>query len=139
MYRRLRTILRNLIRSESFSQSSQIIEVTGLISMRASDFFVQFDDITPAHQGKFLGLWGTLSNAKLSGETIWLNTGGPSMPSIPVDTIDESALLTLSRGNELEDLAGAYVLALGRVEHSAGGKQYVRIRDLSYIAIVLHD
>lgn len=139
MYRRLRTVLRNLARSESFSRSSQIIEVTGLVSLRASDFFVHFDDVGPEHFGKFLGLWGTLSDARLSGETIWLNTGGPRMPSIPVDAIDETTLLMLSRGSELEDLAGAYVLALGKVDQSVGGKRYVAIRDLSYIAVILHD
>lgn len=139
MYRRLRTVLRNLIRSETFSRSSQIIEVTGLVSLRASDFFVHFDELGPGHMGQFLGLWGTLSDARVSGETIWLNTGGPQMPSIPVDAVDESVLLTLSRGGELEDLAGAYVLALGKVEQSGGGKRYVRIRDLSHIAVILHD
>ncbi|MEW5836022.1 MAG: hypothetical protein AB1832_13255 [Pseudomonadota bacterium] len=128
-----------MIRSETFSRSSQIIEVTGLVSLRASDFFVHFDDIGPEHMGKLLGLWGTLSDARVSGETIWLNTGGPQMPSIPVDAVDESVLLTLSRGSELEDLAGAYVLALGKVDQSGGGKRYVRIRDLSHIAVILHD
>lgn len=138
MYRKLRTILRNLIRSEAFSQSSQIIEVTGLVSLKASDFFVHFEDVGREHLGQFLGLWGTLSDARLSGETIWLNTGGPSMPSIPVDAINEPVLLGLARGDELEDLAGAYVLALGKVEHSVNGKRYVALNDLTHIAIILH-
>lgn len=139
MYRRLRTILRNLIRSEAFSQSSQIIEVTGLVTSEASEFFVHFDDVNQGHLGMFLGLWGTLSDARLSGETIWLNTGGSRMPSIPVDASEEPTLLGLSRGEELEDLAGAYVLALGKVEQSASGKRYVLLRDLTHISIILHD
>jgi len=139
MYRRLRTILRNLIRSESFRQSSQIIEVTNLVTSKASDFFVHFDDVKHQHLGKFLGLWGTLSDARLSAETIWLNTGGPIMPSIPVDESNETTLLGLARATELEDLAGAYVLVLGKVEQSGTWKKYVSFRDLTYISIILHD
>lgn len=138
MYRKLRTVLRNLIRSSSFGQSPQIIEVPGIITSKASDFFVHFDDIKYQQLGKFLGLWGTLSDARISGETIWLNTGGPTMPSIPVSTSEEPDLLGLARAEELEDLAGAYILVLGKVEQSTSWKKYVSFRDLTYISIVLH-
>lgn len=137
MYRRLRSMLKGLITSSGLETSTQFIEVPGVITAQAKHFFVHCDVAGPDHYGKFLGFWGSLTDARRgSNGAIWLNTGGKSEPSIPIYQDDEQALLQLARADDLEDLAGAYILVLGKLNSSKNEKPFITHSGPLYLALI---
>lgn len=137
MYRRLRSMLRGLITSSGLETSNQYIEVPGIITRQAKHFFVHCDVAGPNHHDKFFGFWGSLTDARRgSNGTIWLNTGGKREPSIPISEEDEQALLQLARAEDLEDLAGAYILVLGKLNSSKHDKPFITNSGPLYLALI---
>jgi hypothetical protein len=132
MHRKTRTLLRTLIHSEDFAKSHQTIELTGEVSLPAHRFFVPVDtDDMPIG---LRGFWGRLVSARLKNGTIWLNT---ESTVIPIDESELDVLLSIARVDELEQLANAHVLVIGKKAVSDKRKVYFDFKkDLTRIALI---
>lgn len=135
--RRLSTLLKNLILSEDFRCSEQLISVeSGLFKVR--DFFVPFARAEFDELERMRGYWGLISDAAQSGDqppSLWLNTGGRQDLSVVVDSALTDDFTQRFPIHELEDLAGAYVLVFGCVRVSKNGKKYIAVHDISRITL----
>jgi hypothetical protein len=136
MHRRLSSLLRTLISAPNFSYSDQNIEIAGQAVLPAREFFVQLPNVTHQYVGQFRGYWGMLTDARFGADgALWLNSGGRSDISICIPTEHVHVVMERYRLDDVEDLAGAYVLALGAVGVSSNNKLYCVIDDPSMIAI----
>lgn len=135
-HRRLSTLLLNLIRSEQFRNSDQIIEIIGGVSIPAKDFFVPFLEVKPSHFGKFRGFWGMIADANRgnTGE-LWLNSGHRGRLSICVKKEISRELQGRYKLYDDEGFAGSYALILGDYRQSKNGKNYIALSDIGYIAL----
>lgn len=136
MHRRLSTILRNLMMSEQFRTSHQMVEITGVGEFTVANFFVPFGAVAPAHVNQYRGYWGMLVSARF-GQTgaLWLNSGGRDDMSVCVPEQFVNELYVRFRISDEEELAGIYALVLGNLRTSQDGKKYVRVEDLCFIAL----
>lgn len=136
-HRRLSTLLKNLILSEDFRRSEQLISVeSGLFKVR--DFFVPFAHAEVDELERMRGYWGLISDAAQSGDqppSLWLNTGGRQDLSVVVDSSLADDFTQRFPIHELEDLAGAYVLVFGCVRVSKNAKKYIAVQDISRITL----
>lgn len=139
MHRRLSTLLRNLMLSDQFRNSDQIIALPEG-QFRVRDFFVPFSQAGAHLVGEFRGYWGMLSDARRGqGEQIWLNSGGQQNVSTAVNAELIPEFNRRFQIEELEDLAGAYVLVFGTLGRSPRDKLYLACNDLRYITVSLAD
>lgn len=137
MHRRLSTLLRNLMHSNDFRNSDQLISMPEG-EFRVRSLFVNFDDINHAHAAEYRGFWGMLSDARFGGsQELWLNTGGRDDVSIVVPAELVGSFAQRFRVDDAEDLAGAYVLVFGELKVSLGGKAYIACNDLQRITVNL--
>lgn len=136
-HRRLRPLLRTLIEAPDFATSHVEIDVPGCQPLPAHTFFVKFEDLNGAHMGEVRGLWGMVASARLTQDGIWLNSGGRASLSVllPNDMVD--AALGRYRVDDLEQLAGAYLLVIGRARWSQNGKQFCVPDTAQHIALIL--
>lgn len=126
----LRRILHRLVQSPNFRESdTEIIFYKNatdvMLSGNVSDIVCGFEDIKKEiHNDKTMFYWGPVASAKKTNDgKIWLNSGGQySSVSVAVfeDIADE--FIDLFRIDELEDLAGAYILVAGRCHYTDSGK-----------------
>lgn len=135
--RRLSTLLKNLMFSEDFRHSEQLISVdTGLFQVR--EFFVPFAQARVDELGRIRGYWGLVSDAACTGDqppSLWLNTGGRQDLSVVVGAELVDDFTQRFPIMELEDLAGAYVLVFGCVRLSKNDKKYIAVSDISRITV----
>lgn len=136
--RRLRSVLRDLARSAAFRSSRAVVVVPSFPELSVERFFVWFNHIRPdRHEGQRRGYWGTIVDARTrhAGDALWLNSGGPDEPSVllPHEEIDQ--LLDAHHVDELEDIAGAWVLALGKFQTSQNGKHLIRVTAAGFVAL----
>lgn len=99
---------------------------------------MQFDQVTNAHVGRFMGYWGRLTCAKEGyPPALWLNTGMPGDLSIVVPYHLANALRVRFGIEERGNLtaAGMYVLVFGTLHVSWYGKSYIDIADLCSITM----
>ncbi|AGH80850.1 hypothetical protein PCNPT3_04540 [Psychromonas sp. CNPT3] len=126
----LRRILHRLVQSPTFRNSnSKIVFYKNaeeiMLSGQVLDIVCGFKDITKnQHDNKIMFYWGPIASAKKSSNGIvWLNSGG-QYRSVSVaifnDIVEE--FLSLFDVDELEDLAGAYVLVAGRCHFTGNGE-----------------
>ena len=136
MHRRLSTILRNLMMSERFRISRQIVEISGIGEFTVANFFVQFDAIAIAHDNQYRSYWGMVVSARF-GQTgaLWLNSGGRDDMSICVPEQFVNEFYERFRITDEEELAGTYVLVLGTLRTSQGRKKYVQTEELGFITL----
>ncbi|HBN8314982.1 TPA: hypothetical protein ACMFPZ_005606 [Pseudomonas aeruginosa] len=137
LHRRLSTLLRNLMYSEDFRHSDQIIAIAEG-EFRVRDFFVEFSNIENNDIGHYLGCWGLISDAGLSaGESpsLWLNSGGRDDVSVVVDGNLAGEFKRRFPFEDLEDFAGTYALVFSKVKQSRNGKIYLAVNDISKITI----
>lgn len=137
MHRRLSTLLRNLMHSEDFRRSDQLIALPEG-EFRVRDFFVDFSEIGEDLEDEYRGYWGMISDAGLSREnppSLWLNSGGRDDVSIVVGDALSNAFLERFPFDELDDLAGAYVLIFGHLRFSQNGKKYIALSNIEKITI----
>lgn len=134
-HRRLSSILRDLIASPEFRDSHRIIHVAGLSETTVCNFFVQFDQVTNAHVGRFMGYWGRLTSVGIenSGE-FWLNTGYRGTLSIFVPSHLVDALRSRFRLDDTS-VVGAYVLVFGTFQIGRSGKPFIEVADLCSITM----
>jgi hypothetical protein len=126
MQRRLSTLLKNLINSSDFRNSTQTISLEDKVTMSVSKFFVNFIDIDDSHSSEFRGYWGLITDAKYDNtKNLWLNSGGRGKASclIQAELVDQ--FLTRNHIVDIEDFAGTYLLFLGTKYKSQHGKPYI--------------
>lgn len=137
MHRRPSTLLRNLIHSEDFRNSQQLIAIPQG-EYRVCDFFVPFSEINEESEGEFRGYWGLITDAGLSSEeprSLWLNSGGRDDVSMVVNHELSHDFMERFPYNDLEDFAGAYALIFGEIRISRYGKKFIRATNISQITI----
>ncbi|NYE30390.1 hypothetical protein HDE78_003359 [Rhodanobacter sp. K2T2] len=139
--KRLSTLLRWLVKSENFRQSTQVIELPGRITLPANQLFVPFDRIDASLRAKFHGFWGMISDATASKGVVWLNTSGHKGFSVMIET--QSAVDAFKKRysiTSLEQLAGAYVLVFAQlVKSGKTDKLFSRVDDIGYIVVNIAD
>ena len=136
MQRRLSTLLRNLINSNEFRESSQQIELEGRDATSVRNFFVNFNDVSSDHDGKFHGYWGMLTDARIGhGNTLWLNSGGRGAVSCVVSATNTGALYERYNIDDEEEFVGAYILIIGTKETSQNGKQYISAASVNHLVV----
>ena len=126
----LRRILHRLVQSSAFRESSSNIifyknSEDIMLSGKVSDIVDGFEEITKSkHNDKTMFYWGPIASAKKTPDgKVWLNSGG-QYSSVSVAIFEDVAqeFLTLFDVDELEDLAGAYVLVAGRCHYTGNGE-----------------
>src|SRR5471030_38910 len=138
MHRRLSTILRNLIASQQFRTSRQILDIPGAGQFAVADFFVPFDAISPEHSGHYRGYWGMIANAGRKDGSLWLNSGGKGAVSL---VVSEPMVIPLCQRFDIdddEDVAGAYALVFGTLRLAKKSqKKFVPVEDLGFMTMRL--
>lgn len=137
MHRRLSTLLKNLMHSEDFRNSDQLISMAEG-EYRVSDLFVSFGDIEERHLNSFRGYWGMITDAAFSRTTpvsLWLNSGAADDVSIVVDPSIHEEFVKRFQVKEVEEFSGSYVLVFGTLKVSARGKKFVSNKEVSRITL----
>lgn len=139
MHRRLSTLLLNLITSEQFRNSRQTLTIPGSGDFAVADFFVNVQEITPAHVGTYHGFWGMIADVGLGRQAgdLWLNTGGNDETSILIPLQWVREVLQRFRVSAPEDITGAYALVFGPLSRSRNGKFFVRVEDVGFLTLRL--
>lgn len=136
MHRRLSTLLRTLIESPAFRSSPQLVEINGYREMRVCDFFVPLLEIDMRYNTRFRGWWGLISDARQSPDgTVWINSGGRDTISFCLKPEMQTEVFQRFHVEDLEDLAGAYILVLGELRVSQYGKMYYSIESPGNLTI----
>lgn len=127
--RRLRPILRDLVLVPAYRLSHQLVSVPGFDELPIRDFFVRIENATPErHQGQRRGYWGTIVRAAQDRNgDLWFNSGSPEDLSLVLPAPQVPQFWNDFPFTDVEDIAGASILALGEYKISAAGKPYVRI------------
>ncbi|SDZ64554.1 hypothetical protein [Pseudomonas sp. NFIX28] len=137
IHRRLSTLLRNLIHSEDFRQSNQLIALPEG-QFRVRDFFVEFPDIEDTNIGEYRGYWGMIADAALSRfdpPSLWLNSGGRDDVSIVVGDEQSNEFLERFPFEDIEEFAGAYALIFGELRESQNGKKYLAATQIAKLTL----
>lgn len=135
MHRRPSSLLRQLIEFPAFGYSDQVIEIFGNGITSARDLFVPLSAVTASLEGQFQGFWGTLSNAKQEGQTIWFNSAWAV--SFCLDSKFLSDFYRRYAIRNRRDLADAYILVFGTLRVSQQGKPFCVIEKLDEMALAL--
>ncbi|SHN16888.1 hypothetical protein SAMN05216593_1111 [Pseudomonas asturiensis] len=140
-HRRLSTLLKNLMHSEDFCRSDQLIALPEG-EYRVKDLFVKFDEINVHHLNSFRGYWGLITDAGLSkgeSKSLWLNSGATDDVSIVVDASLSVPFLERFPVADTDELSGSYVLVFGelKVSNSARKKRFIATKDISRITLSL--
>lgn len=126
----LNSLLRRLMESEEFKSSTDLIEIHGNGEFDVADFFVNFKEVTDEHIGSYRGYWGLIPDARISGNTMWLNAGGPDCPCA---NLDEEHFQTVYQRFDVQsaaDMSGSHILVLGELKLSKSkNKKFVLISD----------
>lgn len=126
----LRRILHRLVQSPKFSESNSNIvfyknaeEV--MISGAISTIVCGFENISKdKNHDKTMFYWGPIASAKNTPDgKIWLNSGSQyGSASLAIFEDVASDFIKLFQIDDLEDLAGSYILVAGRCLYSDSGK-----------------
>jgi hypothetical protein len=136
--RRLSSLLRMLIGLPAFRDSRKLIEVYPFGVIAARDFFVPLNAVTSQYYGQFRGFWGLITDAQFTDDgSLWLNSGGRGSVSFCIDYKFVDLMFKRYRIKNLEDFAGANILAFGNLQVSANGKLHVIIQEPEYITLRL--
>lgn len=138
MYRRLSTLLRGLIDSDGYRNSTQTIEVLGRGEFAVPDFFLNFSDVTDDDIGSYHGFWGTIPHTNKRRDSLWLNTGRPGTMSVLLpESLMETVYQRYGIRNHME-IIGADILVLGELLAAlSNGKMFVQISDVNQFALRL--
>lgn len=138
MYRRLSTLLRGLIDSDGYRNSTQIIEVEGRGEFAVPEFFLNFSDATADYIGSYHGFWGAIPHTNTRRDSLWLNSGGPEAMSV---LIPESLLESICQRYGIRihaEIIGADMLVLGELRAArSNGKMFVQVSDINQFALRL--
>jgi len=138
MHRRLRTLLYNLAHVDDFQRSKQMVTLGASSDfdwLPVDKFFVPFDRTDQIPEGSSRGFWGVVTDARKASNAIWLNYGSLEDFSVLIELEYKLEMLTRFGLADIEDLAGAQVLALGELRKSIAGKTFVKPDGLAYLTI----
>jgi len=136
--RRLRPLLKALTKSAHFNNSTQLIEIPNRSVTTVADFFVNFNNIGPNHEGQYHGFWGMVTNAQFGNAgTLWLNAGGWNDVSICLPYEFGGVVCERFGIKEPEELSGAFVLILGEIRVANNGKRCLKLHGIDLITIDL--
>lgn len=128
----LRRILHRLVTSPSFRESKNDLVLYKspeeiLISGPVQGIACGFENISRSHNDKRMLFWGPISSAKYGRDGIlWLNSGVQyQSASVAIHPDIEKEFLKMFQIDDLEDLAGAYILAASRCSFPENGKPTV--------------
>lgn len=123
-------LLQSLMESDEFRRSAGTIEVPGHGELTIADLFVNFADVTENHIGCYHGFWGLIPDARVSGNTMWLNSGGPDSTCA---NIDQSNFETIYQRFDIQnaaEISGAHILVFGELKKGKNSnKKFVLVND----------
>jgi hypothetical protein len=122
-------LLQSLMESDEFRRSTRIIEVPGHGEITIADFFVNFADVTENHIGSYHGFWGLIPDARVSGNTMWLNSGGPDSACANVDQIYFETIYQRLDIQNAAKISGSHILVFGELKKGRRDKKFVLITD----------
>jgi hypothetical protein len=136
-YRCLKSLLRLLVNSIEFRNSSKHIEVHGNSEITVADFFVPLLDVTERYLGCYRGYWGLLSDMrqKEGDNTVWFNSGGKDNVSFCMNSSFMSEFYQRYPFRDPEDIAGKYILVIGLLREAPNKKFYCEIVDPAFMAL----
>jgi len=129
--RGLRSLLSELIGNHDFTSSAVTIVVPGRGDYAVADLFVNFDDITDDHIGRYHGFWGVIVNANPHGTALYFNSGDQNAVSVQLDQHFFNDTASRYGTTNLTDFEGAYMLVFGQLSVSNSDKRLVKIADLN--------
>lgn len=133
---RPQSLLRSLVSSPDFCMSDWPLEVHGLSGISVRDFFIPLPAVTAQYDGQLRGFWGMLTDVREDFRgTLWLNGGGRNNISFCLDARFLDQLHSRFRINSYEDLAGAYILVVGKLRASYSKEIYCVIDELECMAL----
>mgnify|MGYP001221597596 CR=1 FL=1 len=133
----MRPLLRLLTCTPQFRTSPQIVDIDGIGSTRACDFFIPFGAITAQHRNAFMGIYGKIVSAQYVQEynSVWLNSGGCTEPSVCVPVELVSLLLHRFQMGDIAEFANTNVLVFAEVRISQHGKKYMVLENPLYFIV----
>lgn len=137
--RRMSRLLKSLLYNETFRQSNREIIVERHHTSISMFFKTPLEALNhPGERNKYV-VWGIISDAqqKNPDEALWLNFGG-TVNDLSVRIHENTAEELKSRYsiNDLEDLSGVGILAIGYINKSTKSeKVYVKIDELKCLSI----
>ncbi len=105
--------------------------------VRVRDFFVPFDQAGEDRLRQYGGFWGMVSDARNWNGALWINSGGRGDASVCLPEEFQGEFFRRFNVEDNEDLSGAYVLVIGELVQSGGGKIFIRVADLALITAIL--
>lgn len=134
-HRRLRPVLRELVNSEHFRSSNQLVVLPGYPELPVRRFFVPFTRATAdRYQDEQRGFWGTISSAFINDQRLLWIRGGHSDDRFRIlvpNRVD--AFLRHCNVSTVDELRGGRLLVLGLRRKSDRGP-YVRVESLAAVA-----
>ena len=127
--RRLRPILRNLIYSHQFRNSTQVINIPGRGPFAIRDFFIHIGEIGANLVTLSRGYWGMIASVGPADDqgSLWLNSGSYRSYSVLVPAEAVPELLRRAGKATAEGLTGCHLLVLGELQCSGNRKLWVRL------------
>lgn len=138
-HRRLHPLLRTLIRQPAFARSEVEISVPRRGVRTAQNFFVSFEDARRQVVSRYYGFWGLVASAGFANGTLWVNAGGRSDISFPIDgeLLDYICeRLDCTQDEIPEEIPGCYMLVLGFLNVSLNGKIFCAPESSGHIALI---
>lgn len=129
----------NLVLSEQYRESSQLIRAPYGRSMAIKHFFIPFEN---AQQPEVTtrGYWGTFFGPGDGVGVTWLNTGRQRTHMSVCLTADTEAELLANYGLEsIEQITGAWALIIGDLKLSAKDKLYLTPKNAKHIVLYMPD
>jgi hypothetical protein len=137
-HRRVGSLLRTLIEYPTFGNSDLIVDIEGRGEAPARNVFQPLESATHHFSGYFRGYWGVISDAKLAPDnSLWLNSGGNDNISFCLDSQFVDVIIKRYGIEDLEDIAGAYILVFGTPRVSQNGKLFCVVEDINLMALRL--
>lgn len=136
-FQRPSSLLRDLIESPTFRNSDHVFIINGQ-EFTARNLFVYLEFATLQLSGQFRGYWGVLSDARFDiNGTLWFNSVGGNNLNFCLSNNYVDEILQRYHINDLEELAGAYILVFGTPSIAQNGMLYCLISTPESVALRL--
>jgi hypothetical protein len=127
----------NLVLSEQYRESVQLIRAPYGRSMAIRHFFTKFEDATEAVES-VRGYWGTFFEPGSTMGARWLNTGRSRQHmSVCLEPNTEAELLANYGLESVEQMTGSWALIVGELKLSKTGKLYVTPKNAKHVVLYI--
>jgi hypothetical protein len=127
----------NLVLSEQYRESTQLIRAPYGRSMAIRNFFTRFEDADQI-VGSTRGYWGTFFDPGDGDRARWLNTGRRKRQmSICLEPGTEADLLANYGLENVEEITGAWALVIGELKLSKKEKLYLTPKNAKHIVLYM--